>query len=104
MSEYYEICSNEINGTEQTVLSPVIKEMNNLTGRVEAMISNIFGKYDMRKGENNKLRMQKLNDFCMRDIKEHPALVKELRNKAALEHFVVQSIIYMMVMEADTNG
>lgn len=71
--------------------------------KVETMISYIFGKYDMRKGENNKLRMRKLADFCMRDINEHPALVKELSNKNALEHYVIQSIIYMMVMEVDTN-
>ena len=71
--------------------------------KVEAMISYIFGKYDMRKGENNKLRMQKLTEFCMQDIDEHPALVKELSNKNALEHYVIQSIIYMMVMEVDTD-
>lgn len=72
--------------------------------KVEAMISYIFGKYDMRKGENNKLRMRKLADFCMRDINKHPALVKELSNKNALEHYVIQSIIYMMNPEVVING
>ena len=64
--------------------------------KVEAMISYIFGKYDMRKGENNKLRMQKLTEFCMKDINKHPTLIKELSDKTALEYFVIQSIIYMM--------
>ena len=66
--------------------------------KVEAMISYIFGKYDMRKGEN-KFRMQKLTEFCMRDIDEHPILIKELNDKTALEYFVIQSIIYMMNLE-----
>lgn len=67
--------------------------------KVEAMISYIFGKYDMRKGENNKLRMQKLTEFCMKDINKHPTLIKELNDKTALEYFVIQSIIYMMDLE-----
>ena len=71
--------------------------------KVEAMISYIFGKYDMRKGENNKLRMQKLTEFCMQDIDEHPMLIKELSNKTALKHFVIQSIIYMMNLEVDAD-
>lgn len=70
--------------------------MNHLKEKVEAMISYIFGKYDMRKGENNKLRMQKLTEFCMKDINKHPTLIKELNDKTALEYFVIQSIIYMM--------
>ena len=67
--------------------------------KVEAMISYIFGKYDMRKGENNKLRMLKLTEFCIKDINEHPTLIKELSDKTALEYFVIQSIIYMMDLE-----
>ena len=67
--------------------------------RVEAMISYIFGKYDMRKGENNRLRMQKLAEFCLQDIGEHPKLKDEPENKPALECFVIQSIIYMMNFE-----
>mgnify|MGYP004567894629 FL=1 len=73
--------------------------MNHLKEKVEAMISYIFGKYDMRKGENNKLRMQKLTEFCMKDINKHPTLIKELNDKTALEYFVIQSIIYMMDLE-----
>ena len=73
--------------------------MNHLKEKVEAMISYIFGKYDTRKGENNKLRMQKLTEFCMKDINEHPTLIKELSDKTALEYFVIQSIIYMMDLE-----
>lgn len=72
--------------------------------KVETMISYIFGKYDMRKGENNKLRMQKLTEFCIQDINEHPALTRVLSNKTTLEHFVIQSIIYMMNLEVDTDA
>lgn len=68
--------------------------------RVEAMISYIFGKYDMRKGENNRLRMQKLAEFCLQNIEEHPNLKDELENKSALEYFVIQSIIYLINLEA----
>lgn len=64
--------------------------------KVEAMISYIFGKYDMRKGKRNKLRMQKVLEFCMDDIKMHPSLEKELQEKSALEFFVIQSIIYLI--------
>lgn len=67
--------------------------------RVGAIISYIFGKYDMRKGENNRLRMQKLAVFCLQDIEEHPKLKDELENKFALEYFVIQSIIYLMNLE-----
>lgn len=42
------------------------------------------------------MRMQKLTEFCMKDINEHPTLIKELSDKTALEYFVIQSIIYMM--------
>lgn len=64
--------------------------------KVEAMISYIFGKYDMRKGDNNKVRMQRLLEFCMEDIRVHPALVDALSSKEALEYFVIQSVIYMI--------
>ena len=33
--------------------------------KIEAMISYVFGKYDMRKGKTNQMRMSKLLDFCM---------------------------------------
>lgn len=71
--------------------------------KVEAMISYMFGKYDVRKGENNKLRMQKLTEFCMQDIAEHPILIKELSDKTALEYFIIQSMIYMMDLEVDAD-
>lgn len=67
--------------------------------RVEAMISYIFGKYDMRKGENNRLRMQKLAEFCLQDIGEHSKLKDEPENKPALKYFVIRSIIYLMNLE-----
>lgn len=64
--------------------------------KIEAMISYVFGKYDMRKGKMNQMRMSKLLDFCMKDINEHPSLADNLQDNTALEYFVVQSIIYMM--------
>jgi len=63
---------------------------------VENMISYIFGKYDMRKGKDNELRMKHLLEFCMSDISLHPSLESSLKTKEALEFFVTQSIIYMM--------
>ena len=32
--------------------------------RLEDMISYVFGKYDMRTGIDNKIRMEKLLQFC----------------------------------------
>ena len=63
---------------------------------VETMISYVFGKYDMRKGDKNKLRMKKLLKYCMKDITEHPLLKQSLNNRKAMEYFVTQTIIYMM--------
>ena len=64
--------------------------------KIEAMISYVFGKYDMRKGKKNNTRMKKLLKFCMEDMKEHPSLENELHDKSALEFYVVQSMIYMI--------
>lgn len=67
-----------------------------MQNRVEAMISYVFGKYDMRKGARNKVRMQKVLDFCMEDIRMHPSLENELQEKTALEFYIIQSIIYLI--------
>lgn len=64
--------------------------------RLEGIISRIFGKYDMRLGEDNKKRMQKVLEFCMEDIRIHPALERELNSNEKLEFFVIQSLIYMI--------
>lgn len=64
--------------------------------KLEATISYVFGKYDMRKGEDNKNRMQKLLEFCKEDIRMHPALESELNSKEKLEFFIIQSLIYMI--------
>lgn len=39
--------------------------------RLEDMISYVFGKYDMRTGIDNKIRMEKLLQFCWGDIESH---------------------------------
>ena len=64
--------------------------------RVETIISYLFGKYDMRLGEDNKNRMQKVLEFCMEDIRMHPALEYELNSNEKLEFFIIQSLIYMI--------
>ena len=64
--------------------------------RVETIISYLFGKYDMRLGEDNKNRMQKVLEFCMEDIRMHPALECELNSNEKLEFFIIQSLIYMI--------
>lgn len=64
--------------------------------KLEGMISYIFGKYDMRRGEDNKNRMQKVLEFCMEDIRIHPALERELDSNEKLEFFIIQSLIYMI--------
>lgn len=64
--------------------------------KLEGMISYIFGKYDMRRGEDNKKRMQKVLEFCMEDIRIHPALEHELDSNEKLEFFIIQSLIYMI--------
>lgn len=69
--------------------------------KIEAMISYVFGKYDMRKGKINQERISKLLDFCMKDIIKHPSLADELQDNTALEFFVIQSIIYMMTGKED---
>ena len=63
---------------------------------IKAMISYVFGKYDMRTGIDNELRMKRLLDFCMSDIESHPSLEESLKTKESLEFFITQSIIYMM--------
>lgn len=64
--------------------------------RIETTISYLFGKYDMRRGEDNKNRMQKVLEFCMEDIRMHPALEQELNSNERLEFFIIQSLIYMI--------
>lgn len=64
--------------------------------RIKKMISYLFGKYDMRKGNKNHQRMEKLLKFCMEDIEKHLYLEEELNNKEKLEFFVIQSMIYMI--------
>lgn len=64
--------------------------------KLKGIISRIFGKYDMRLGEDNKKRMQKVLEFCMEDIRIHPALECELNSNIKLEFFVIQSLIYMI--------
>lgn len=64
--------------------------------KLEGMISHVFGKYDMRLGEDNKNRMQKVLEFCMEDIRIHPALEQELNSNEKLEFFIIQSLIYMI--------
>lgn len=64
--------------------------------KVETMLSYIFGKYDMRKGEKNQAVMKKVLDFCVEDINEHPLLKDELQDNTALEHYIIQSMIYML--------
>ena len=64
--------------------------------KLKGIISRIFGKYDMRLGEDNKKRMQKVLEFCMEDIRIHPALERELNSNKKLEFFVIQSLIYMI--------
>lgn len=64
--------------------------------KLEGMISYIFGKYDMRRGEDNKNRMQKVLESCMEDIRIHPALERELDSNEKLEFFIIQSLIYMI--------
>lgn len=72
--------------------------------KIEAMISYVFGKYDMRKGKTNQMRMSKLLDFCMDDINEHPSLIDELQDNTTLEHFIIQSIIYMTNDKENANS
>lgn len=72
-----------------------MKEIN-IEQEIENMISYVFGKYDMRKGETNKSRMKKLYEFCINDLKEYPALKDSLKTKESLEFFVIQSMIYMI--------
>lgn len=64
--------------------------------RVETVISYLFGKYDMRLGEDNKNRMQKVLEFCMEDIRMHPSLERELNSNEKLEFFIIQSLICMI--------
>ena len=64
--------------------------------RLEDMISYVFGKYDMRTGIDNKIRMEKLSQFCWGDIESHPGLEAIFDDNDKLEFFVIQSIIYMM--------
>lgn len=64
--------------------------------KLKGMISRVFGKYDMRLGEDNKNRMQKVLEFCMEDIRMHPALERELNSNEKLEFFIIQSLICMI--------
>lgn len=64
--------------------------------KIEGMISYLFGKYDMRKGDRNHQRMEKLLKFCLEDMEKHPCLLEILNNKEELEFFVIQSMIYML--------
>ena len=71
-------------------------EGNTMKKRLEDMISYVFGKYDMRTGIDNKIRMEKLLQFCWGDIESHPGLEAIFDDNDKLEFFVIQSIIYMM--------
>ena len=71
-------------------------EESNMKKRLEDMISYVFGKYDMRTGIDNKIRMEKLLQFCLGDIESHPGLEAIFDDNDKLEFFVIQSIIYMM--------
>ena len=72
------------------------KEESDMKKRLEDMISYVFGKYDMRTGIDNKIRMEKLLQFCLGDIESHPGLEAIFDDNDKLEFFVIQSIIYMM--------
>lgn len=69
---------------------------NDMETRVETVISYLFGKYDMKLGEDNKNRMQKVLEFCMEDIRMHPSLERELDSNEKLEFFIIQSLICMI--------
>lgn len=64
--------------------------------KIEGMISYLFGKYDMRQGDKNYKRMEKLLKFCMEDMEKYPCLFTELDSKEKLEFFVIQSMIRML--------
>lgn len=74
----------------------VENEETNIKHKIMDTISYVFGKYDMRRGKDNELRMKHLLEFCMSDIESHPSLEDSLKTKEALEFFVTQSIIYML--------
>ena len=63
---------------------------------LRATISYIFGKYDMRKGKKNLLRMEKVFDYCAKDINKYPELIKEFDREGVLEFYVMQSIISLI--------
>ncbi len=69
---------------------------NDIQSKIKDMISHVFGKYDMRLGEDNLRRLKSLLNFCMSDIENHPNLASSLQTNDELEFYVVQSIIYMM--------
>ena len=71
------------------------KSMEN---RIQATISYIFGKYDVRKGVEGRVRMENVFNVCMRDIESHPALVVALDSQEKIEFFVMQTIIYMITV------
>lgn len=75
------------------------QQMKETKQRLLNMISYLFGKYDMRGGKRNQVRMQSLYEFCVEDLEKHPALLDLLYENQAMEFFVIQSIMEMMPAE-----
>lgn len=70
-----------------------------MENKIKDMISYVFGKYDMRIGEENRIRMENVFNCCMEDLRVYPSLAKSLNTKESLEFFVIQTMIDMLPSE-----
>ena len=67
-----------------------------MENKIRTAISYLFGKYDMRTGVENQIRMDNVLKMCMNDIASHPCLENGLDTKEKIEFFVMQTIFYMI--------
>ena len=67
--------------------------------KLKATISYLFGKYDIRRGNENRIRMENVFAMCMNDINSHPCLIEGLDTQDKIEFFVIQTILLMVPLE-----
>ena len=67
--------------------------------KLRATISYLFGKYDIRRGNENHIRMENVFTMCMNDINSHPCLIEGLDAQEKIEFFVTQTIFGMIPLE-----
>lgn len=67
-----------------------------MKNKIESTISYLYGKYDLRKGDVNRAKMDNVLRACMEDIEKHPFIADALDSQKKIEFFVMQTILGMV--------